>query len=114
MHLNSDICTSTLTFGQTPQKWPTLALKIGNKRSKKERHSPNPYWYGLFEEEKRDQNCSNLASVAPFTFDSSLYGFATLYPEEGYPQRDGEGAEEEEGLVLEYSSGWIAACSLKK
>ena len=36
LHLNSDICTSILTFGQTPQHWPTLAPKKGNKRSKKD------------------------------------------------------------------------------
>ena len=27
--------------------------------------------------------------------------------EGGYPERDGEGEEEGEGLVLEYSSSWI-------
>ena len=27
--------------------------------------------------------------------------------EGGYPERDGEGEEGEEGLVLEYSSSWI-------
>ena len=30
--------------------------------------------------QKTDPNCSNFAPVAPFTFYSSLYGVATLYP----------------------------------
>ena len=78
------LCTSILTFA--PQFWHLVKpLKKGQfwrpKEGKKapKKASPESILAWTFCK-KTDPNCSNLAPVAPFTFYSSLYGVATLYP----------------------------------
>ena len=79
------LCTTILTFA--PQFWHLVKpLKKGQfwrpkmgKKGPKKKTSPESILAWTFCK-KPDPNCSNLAPVAPFTFYSSLYGVATLYP----------------------------------
>ena len=83
--LQTPLCTSILTFA--PQFWHLVKiLKNGHFwrpkkgiRCPKKKTSPESILVWTFCK-KPDPNWSNLAPVALFTFYSSLYGVATLYP----------------------------------